>query len=107
MMFIQTLAVVSLITFSHACATFDATYNLISTEISGTITDNGKKTCTYSGKTNQKQLFATCISGFASYVTGDLNYASYSNHGHEGNIDLGMKEINDNEVQVIGRAFDC
>ena len=73
------------ITFSNACLVFDALFNLRTSQITGTMTDNGQKTCTFSGtiERDKKSLYATCIAGFASYIRTDLEVAAYSNHGNE------------------------
>ena len=73
------------ITFSNACLVFDATYNIGTSKIVGTMTDNGQNTCTFSGtvEESKKSLYASCIEGFASYIRTDLEIAAYSNHGNE------------------------
>ncbi|OBT77586.1 hypothetical protein VF21_04582 [Pseudogymnoascus sp. 05NY08] len=73
------------LTFSSACLVFDATYNIGTSKIVGTITDNGQKTCTFSGTVakDKKSLYASCIEGFASYIRTDLEIAAYSNRGNE------------------------
>lgn len=73
------------INFANACLVFDATYNIGNSKIVGTMTDNGQKTCTFSGTVakDRKSLHASCIEGFASYIRTDLEIAAYSNRGNE------------------------
>lgn len=88
MQFLQAIlafVVVSGVTFSSACLVFDATYNIGTSKIVGTMTDNGQNTCRFSGTVakDNKSLYASCIEGFASYIRTDLEIAAYSNHGNE------------------------
>ncbi|OBT66982.1 hypothetical protein VE03_04186 [Pseudogymnoascus sp. 23342-1-I1] len=57
------LIVVFIINFANACVSFDGTYNIGTSKIGGTMTDNGKKTCMFSGKVakDKKYLHASCI----------------------------------------------
>lgn len=73
------------ITISSACLVFDASYNIGKAKITGTMTDNGIKTCTFSGTVakDKKSLYASCIEGFSSYIRTDLEVATYINHGKE------------------------
>ncbi|KFX87658.1 hypothetical protein V490_08104 [Pseudogymnoascus sp. VKM F-3557] len=79
------IAIAFAVTFSNACLVFDAIYNIGTSKITGTMTDNGQKTCEFSGtvEKDKKSLYASCIDGFASYIRTDLEMAAYSNHGNE------------------------
>lgn len=107
MKFIQALSLVSLVTVAHACLALDGTYDLVSTEISAIITDNGKQTCTFNGKVDDKQISGTCIATFSSYITGDIQKLFYSNDGHVGTLDIHMSLNNDHETQLRVRAYGC
>lgn len=73
------------ITIANACLVFDASYNIATAKITGTMADNGVKTCTFSGTVakDKKSLYASCIQGFSSYIRTDLEIATYINHGKE------------------------
>jgi hypothetical protein len=70
-------------TLANACLVFHAIYDRDNHMIKGTIVDNGKQTCTFSGRVDQEHHFANCIPTFASYIQKDLNIVAYSNNGHE------------------------
>jgi hypothetical protein len=112
----QTIAVVSLFAVSYACVKLDGKYNWGTHDISATITDNGKKTCTYSGKLIDGHQFLSCIPGFSTFIDGSLTWASYSNNGNEGTIRI-IKEttgtgadgkgLGKDEFLLAGQAFGC
>ncbi|KFY12612.1 hypothetical protein V492_03790 [Pseudogymnoascus sp. VKM F-4246] len=78
------LAVFSLFAFTNACLEFDGKYNWITRDISGTIKDNGKQTCTFGGKLAEQHHFGSCNPGFSAYIDGSFTWGSYSNNGNEG-----------------------
>ncbi|OBT59720.1 hypothetical protein VE04_00207 [Pseudogymnoascus sp. 24MN13] len=112
----QTLAVISLFTVGYACVKLDGKYNWGTHDISATITDNGKKTCTYSGKLRDAHQFLSCIPRFSAFIDGSLTWASYSNNGNEGTIQI-IKEttgkgadgngLGKDEFFLAGQAFGC
>lgn len=108
MKFLQALAITSLFSVSYACLKLDGTYNRKTRDIGGTITDNGQKICTFSGKLHDGNNFGSCIAGFSAFIDGTLTWGSYSNHGREGTfrvaIDAGRRE---NEVSLVAQAFGC
>ncbi|KFY12611.1 hypothetical protein V492_03789 [Pseudogymnoascus sp. VKM F-4246] len=73
------------ITLSNACLVSDATYNIGDSKIVGTMTDNRQKTCTFSGtvEKDKPNFPASCIEGFTSYISTDLQIATYVNHGKQ------------------------
>jgi hypothetical protein len=69
---------------AKACFVFDAIYNFNTTKISGTTVDNGQTTCTFSGtveKDENYSFYASCIEGFASYISANQEVISYSSTG--------------------------
>lgn len=112
----QTLAVISLFTVGYACVKLDGKYNWGTHDISATITDNGKNTCTYSGKLRDAHQFLSCIPRFSAFIDGSLTWASYSNNGNKGTIRI-IKEttgkgadgngLGKDEFFLAGQAFGC
>jgi hypothetical protein len=67
------LLLVLLASLANACLVFHAIYDRDNHMIKGTIVDNGKQTCTFSGRVDEEHHFANCIPTFASYIQKDLN----------------------------------
>jgi hypothetical protein len=108
MKLLQTLAVVCLFTFSHACLIFAGVFNRNAKTLEGTLTDNGKKTCTFSGEASSTNKFASCIPGFAAYIHPTMFWGSYSNNGHEGRFEISRDTVNkDGGLVLTSRAFGC
>ncbi|KFY00680.1 hypothetical protein O988_03162 [Pseudogymnoascus sp. VKM F-3808] len=110
MKLLQTLAVVCLFTFSHACLIFAGVFNRNAKTLEGTLTDNGKKTCTFSGEASSTNKFASCIPGFAAYIHPTMFWGSYSNNGHEGRFESqGIRSIKMGGscllVELLGARF--
>lgn len=102
------LAIISLFTVSYACLKLDGSYNRTTRDIGGTLTDNGQKICTFSGKIHAGNKFGSCIEGFSAFIEGSLTWGSYSNRGREGTfrvaIDAGHRK---DEVSLVAQAFGC
>jgi hypothetical protein len=87
----QIIALLSLLSFAHACIVLEGTYYITGAHpntISATLTDNGKRTCTFSGNVNADHYFANCIPTFASYIYKDMSKLAYSNNGAEYLLDV-------------------
>ncbi|KFY45013.1 hypothetical protein V495_03155 [Pseudogymnoascus sp. VKM F-4514 (FW-929)] len=72
------IAVAFAVTFSNACLVFDAIYNIGTSKITGTMTDNGQKTCEFSGtvEKDKKSLYASCIDAHVPRRKGEPLYES-------------------------------
>ena len=112
MKFLQPIiALISLITFAHACLTLVGRYDVTGAHpghISATLTDNGQITCRFSGIIDQDHYFANCNPTFASYIYRDVTKLAYSNGGHEYVIDVKKtRDFNNFEIydRLSARAF--
>ena len=96
---------------ANACLVFHAIYDRDNHMIKGTIVDNGKQTCTFSGKVDQENHFANCIPTFASYIQKDLSVVAYSNDGHEHLFKVDREIYNPNprtyHYVLSARVFGC
>lgn len=70
------------ITSTNACVILDATYSAQNGAITGTLTDDGKQTCTLSGTVDQDPYPLTCIEGYSSSIRQDVTAIEYNDHGH-------------------------
>lgn len=110
MKLLQALAVVSLFIVSYACLKFDGKYNWDTRVITGTITDNGKKTCNFGGKFQEPHHFGSCVSGFSAFIDQSFTWASYSNGGNEGTYRIRKETgpgLNNHEFFLLGSVFGC
>ncbi|KFY47607.1 hypothetical protein V496_10541 [Pseudogymnoascus sp. VKM F-4515 (FW-2607)] len=104
----QALAVVSLFTVSYACLKFVGKYNWDTRFITGYITDNDRMTCIFRGKFQEPQHFGSCVSGFSAFIDQSFTWASYSNHGNEGNVGLRKETgpgLNNHEFFLLGLSY--
>jgi hypothetical protein len=84
--FHQILAFLSLLAVSSACLVLDATMDSQKSHFTGTLVDNGRQVCQWkSTSLSSASNFATCLTGFAAYVTKDGGIVGYSNNG-ENNV---------------------
>lgn len=108
MKFLQTLTIVCLFTFSHACLIFAGVFNRNARTLEGTLTDNGKRTCTFSGEASTQNKFASCIPGFSAYIHPSMFWGSYSNNGREGRFNIARDRVmKDGELTLTSRSFGC
>ncbi|KFY47605.1 hypothetical protein V496_10539 [Pseudogymnoascus sp. VKM F-4515 (FW-2607)] len=75
----------SLLGFSSACLILDGYMDSGRKNFRGTLVDNGRKVCEWKWGPlhNPSNTFATCLPGFAAYVTPGAKITGYSNNGKE------------------------
>jgi hypothetical protein len=81
---------------ANACLVLHGTFDNYELTIDAILIDNGRHTCSYSGKIDQDHYFADCIPTFSSYIQKDLNIVAYSNNGHEYTFAVNKERYNPN-----------
>lgn len=78
------LGFLSFLGVSSACLKLDGTQSQNKDYFYGTLNDNGIEVCKWRyGKLTSPSFFATCLPGFAAYITQNAEIVGYSNHGNE------------------------
>ena len=96
---------------ANACLVLHGSYDNYEDIINATLVDNGKHTCTFSGKVDRDHYFANCIPTFASYIQKDLKVVAYSNNGHEHLFAVNKERYNPNprtdDYIITAQVFGC